>query len=63
MTTRTDPYVSLLGVLWRTGWEISQIGWAWVSQCPACGTDLSAGSLDQMVDLCWDHLAHAHPGD
>lgn len=63
MTTSTDPTVTLLGILFKLGWEPSSIGWDWVAQCPTCGTDLAAPALDLLVDLAWDHLVHAHPGD
>lgn len=63
MTTHTDPTVSLLGVLFKLGWEPSLIGWDWVAQCPTCGTDLAAPALDLLVDLAWDHLRSAHAHD
>jgi len=61
MTNRTDPSLDLLHALWTAGWEFSPCGWAWMTQCPTCGTDLVDPALDLLVDHAMDHARAAHP--
>jgi hypothetical protein len=35
-------------------------GYEWVLQCP-CGTRLSAGTEDEIVEVSFAHLADEHP--